>query len=172
VQGEGILETIAELSVAFTGFTGVVAVFGRRPEAPWAPVEVFRFRVLLGASLATLFFSLLPFILHYSGLSNLVLWRACSGLVALHLASVAALDSRSLVRLRREGARPFFFALEASVAIVALPIFSAQVVNALGYLGDVSFALFLSALVYYLFVAAVNFVRLLSGVGVDIRAGQ
>ncbi len=171
MQGEGILGTIAELSVAFTGFTGVVAVFGRRPDAEWAPLEVFRFRVLLGASLAALLFSLLPFLLHHGGIAEARVWRVGSALVVLHLVVVAALDTRTLARVRRESDQPIFFALETAVAAFALVVFLIQVLNALGQLASVSFSAFLAALVYYLFVSAVNFVRLLSRVGVELGRG-
>jgi hypothetical protein len=168
MQGEAILETIAELSVAFTGFTGVVAVLGRRSAAPWAPLEVFRFRVLLGASLAALLFSLLPFPLHYARLSEEATWRTGSTLVAIHLATVAALDARSLAAVRREAGRQALLGLEAAVSFVAVIVFSVQVLNAFGYFSTNPFAPYFGALLYYLLVSALNFVRLLARVGVDI----
>jgi hypothetical protein len=166
VQGEGILQTIAEISVAFTGFTGVVAVFGRRADQPWIPLELFRFRVLLGASLAALLFSLLPFIFHYAGVSNRLTWTAGSALITLHLAIVAAHDARTLVRIPRERHRAPLHGPELLVSAIALGVWLIQVLNVLSFFGDRSFAAYLVALIYYLFVAAVNFIRLLAPAGV------
>ena len=41
MQGEQILQTIAEVSVAFAGFTGVVLAFGRRSDRAWSPMDVY-----------------------------------------------------------------------------------------------------------------------------------
>lgn len=166
MQGEGILQTIAELAVAFTGFTGVVAVFGRRADEPWAPLELFRFRVLLGASLAALLFSLLPFVMHYAGASARTTWALGSGLVALHLAAVALLDARYLLRVAPGKDRAPRYPGEIVVGAVALGVVAVQLLNVVGLLGGGSFAGYLVALVYYLFVAALNFVRLLAREGV------
>jgi hypothetical protein len=96
------------------------------------------------------------------------MWRAGSALVALHLATVAVLDARSLAAVRREAGRHSLLGLEAAVAFVAVIVFSVQLLNGFGYFSANPFAPYFAALLYYLLVSAVNFVRLLARVGVDI----
>ena len=74
MQGEGILETIAELSVAFTGSreSSQSSAPSRRAVGRPRRLSLPRF---LGASLEALLFSLLPFLLHHAGLSEIATWR-------------------------------------------------------------------------------------------------
>lgn len=74
--------TIAEVSVAFAGFSGIVAIFGRRSPGRWRTGEILRFWQMIEVSLSAFVFSLLPFVFHYAGLSDAATWAACSGLLA------------------------------------------------------------------------------------------
>ena len=56
-----ILLTLAEVSVAFAGFSGVVAVFGRRDPGTWSFADRFRFFSLVHASLFSLLLCIMPF---------------------------------------------------------------------------------------------------------------
>ncbi|MEJ2132860.1 MAG: hypothetical protein P8Y95_14845, partial [Gammaproteobacteria bacterium] len=100
MEGESILETIAEISVAFAGFTGVVAAFGRGSAAPWTLGDRLRFRVMLSTSLAALLFALLPFILFHLGVRGESLWTLSSVFLAAYLLGSAIVDMR-VYRTRR-----------------------------------------------------------------------
>lgn len=82
MEGESVFLTIAEISVALAGFSGVVAVVGRRSGGRWRSGELLRFWQMLEVSLTALVFSLLPFIFHFSGLSDAYTWACCSGMLA------------------------------------------------------------------------------------------
>ena len=69
LQGSDVLTILAEIFVAFAGFTGIVAALGHRSEGKWRPVDVIRFRALLEASLAGLVLSVAPFGFHYFGVA-------------------------------------------------------------------------------------------------------
>jgi hypothetical protein len=68
IQNIGLLEAVAEVSVAFAGFAGIVSVFGRSRIDP--DVRMWRIRVMILMSLVTLLFALLPSALLESGLMH------------------------------------------------------------------------------------------------------
>jgi hypothetical protein len=62
IEGEGTLQLLAEVSIAFAGFSGVVGVFGGGSALSEAE-RSFRVRMLIVTSLAAFFGSLLPLVL-------------------------------------------------------------------------------------------------------------
>jgi hypothetical protein len=72
------LSVLAEVSVAFAGFSGIVTVFRRPDPDDWTPLDRFRFRFMVEFSLATLFLSLAPFFAVELGVSEDAVWSACS----------------------------------------------------------------------------------------------
>ncbi len=93
------LLTLAEIALGLAGFTGVIVVFGRDPNAPWQGVDAYRVARMLSASLGGLFFSLLPEGLLATGLAPPLAWRACSALLLVYLllaGRTAALAARAL----------------------------------------------------------------------------
>lgn len=83
MEGESIFLTIAEISVAFAGFSGVVVVMGRRSAGDWRTGETLRFWQMIEVSLTALVFSLLPIVFHHIGLPVAYTWASCSGMLAL-----------------------------------------------------------------------------------------
>ena len=55
-----ILVSLAEVSVAFTGFIGIVVVLGGGPDREWKPVEDARFWTLMLNTLTPIALALLP----------------------------------------------------------------------------------------------------------------
>ena len=49
----GILQLLAELSIGVLGFSGVVAVLGRRASGEWTDLDRIRFRVMIRIETAT-----------------------------------------------------------------------------------------------------------------------
>ena len=58
---DALLLGLAEVSVAFAGFSGVVAALGRKAE--WTDIERYRFTNLVTVSIATALFSFLPMVI-------------------------------------------------------------------------------------------------------------
>lgn len=75
-----VLATIAELAVAFAGFSGIVAALGRRDEGVIFPEDRVRISVLVGASLSTTAFALLPLALWDLAGSPARVWSITSAL--------------------------------------------------------------------------------------------
>ena len=87
MEGVDVLETIAEVSIAFAGFTSVVAVLGRRAGGDWSEVDLFRLSQMLTSSLSALLFAFLPILLVYLGVPTRLSWAASSGFLAVFLGS-------------------------------------------------------------------------------------
>jgi hypothetical protein len=78
------------------GFSGVVAVFGRRDPATWSFADRLRFRTLIESSLFALFFCVLPSCLSALHLAEESVWRTASGLFAAYLLARNLLAGRRL----------------------------------------------------------------------------
>jgi hypothetical protein len=150
----GTLETIAQISIALTGFTGIVVALGRRELRDWTPVESFLLKALLYWSLGTMFLALVP-----SGLSTITAvrepWRVAHGAFAVFHTGVFIWFFRETRRL----AVPFE---TGTVAILAVGsgVLIAEILVALGLLASLAPFLYLVALLWFLFLASRAFVGL------------
>ena len=164
MEGESILQTTAEVSVALAGFTGVVAAFGQR-RGSWSDIDTLRFRVMLFTSLSALVFSILPFALHHMRSEASSTWAISSGLLASYFVITVFVDTRRWrqVVTRRDSefsAWPGLLALLlASIAIVT------QVLNGLGIGFHRAFGPYFLGVCCLLLTCTLMFIRLLSFVG-------
>jgi hypothetical protein len=95
VQEAETFRTLAEIAIALAGFTGIVAVLGRRVRGEWTPLEWARLRDLLLASLGVVFFAFIPELL-YSVIPELpTVWRISSGFFALYLSVLITCPARN-----------------------------------------------------------------------------
>ena len=69
MSAEDFLLTLAEVSITFAGFSGLLAVV-RRLGSPWTPAEVVGLWYMVATTVGALFFSLLPFLLFFFGLGE------------------------------------------------------------------------------------------------------
>ena len=81
---DGLL-TLAEIAVAFAGFSSIVVVFGRRDADGLQGFDRIRFRIMLQYSLLAAFFAVLPLPLHHLGVSAKVIWSLCSTGLGIYL---------------------------------------------------------------------------------------
>ncbi len=79
----GILQLLADLSVGVLGFSGVVAVLGRRGAGEWTLVDRVRFFTMVRLTVSVLILAVLPFPFHSAGLTGETIWGWCSGIAAL-----------------------------------------------------------------------------------------
>ena len=164
MEGESILQTTAEVSVALAGFTGVVAAFGQRREQ-WSAADTVRFRVMLGTSLSALVFSILPIAVHHSGVEPSATWLISSSLLASHFVIMAVVNTRQLRQVDAFGdpqLRVWVFVLAFLLVAVAVGIL---VLNAADIGFHRAFGPYFLGLCCLLLIAALMFKRLLSFVG-------
>ncbi len=153
------LSTLAEVAIAIAGFSGIVAVFGRRSSGHWSTAERTRLIGLLVMSFTAVFFSVAPFVLLSVPVSESTCWRWLSALLAAsRLVSGAVLLRVALGALRipitkRETS------LVTSATFIGGDFLVALVLGA----NALAFGLlwpYLAAIVWVLAEAAVIFIRL------------
>jgi len=144
-----LLETTAEIAVAFTGFIGIFVVLARR-DGSFDPIAGLAIRVIVLSSVACVFYAALPVVLSATGLESDLLWRCSSaGLLAAQITWTAhIIRTRHRLEIRPP---PLPLILNAlTVAIVAL--------NALGWPIGPSAGPYIVAVWLVLAVTAANFV--------------
>jgi hypothetical protein len=160
MEAESILLSIAEISVAFAGFSGVVAVFGRRSSGKWRRGDILRFWQMIEVSLSMLIFALLPFIFHHTGMTAQRTWPACSAILALILSlQMCRALWRTISAKRTDPSISILFSLlfqGISLVVVIL-----QIANVMGIMFHQELAPYLIGVFWLLCLACVLFWRLL-----------
>ncbi len=150
---QSILTTVAEVSIALAGFTGVVAVLGNRRNHEWTAEERLQLRTLVETSLTALFASFAPSVLYLVLNSDPAVWRVSNLLLgALHLANLLA-----FLRRARE-ATPT--SSQKALLIIGIGFILAHILAAAGLLPWYTL-IFVAGLLQQIFIAALNFVLLL-----------
>jgi hypothetical protein len=154
------LLTLAEVSIGLAGFAGIVVVFGRGPGA-LPPADSLRLAALVGASLGTLFLSLMPIVLNALGLSEPELWQWSSAIMVIFAVPAHVIGLLRIRRIASEMLEVVPFHLIAVGVFLLLGNLAAQVCNSVGAPWLPSFGVYLSGLILYLGFAAFQFARLL-----------
>jgi hypothetical protein len=100
MREEGLLLTIAEISIGFAGFAGIVALFGRRAAGAWSAVDRIRFNALIGYALTSLFAALLPLAFYYVASDHVSPWKASSALFGVVLLGFCRRGIRATLEAR------------------------------------------------------------------------
>jgi len=154
------LQTIAEISIAFAGFSGLVVAL-RRNTGPLTDVQKYRLRVLLVLAFGAMFLSLLPELLAEFRVVPARLWLWASAVAMIFSAAflvwwIAA--SRRMMRLVPEIFDGFAVFRMASGHVVVAALLLGVIT---GWIGERSAGAYTSALVWYLLHAAQQFSRML-----------
>ncbi len=154
---ENILAVIAGIAATFVGFTGVIFAVGRFASGQWNIAERHALSNLLLPSLVALFTALIPLVALTAVEESTRLWRVMNGLLAIiHLPLVSSALWRAL---RAELAEPI------PLRFVLIPVgyvsVAASAAVALGFFSAFGAAIFSAGLVWFLVIAAVQFVLLI-----------
>ena len=156
---QGTLQTIAELSIALAGFTGVVVALGRRGQGEWAAVERARLESLLQAAVGGVVFSIAPSVALSAGVSDDTIWRVGNAVLCV----VHALGA--LRFLRQIGPETWQRGEPERILIVLLPIPAVLILGqfsvAVGILSGFGPFFYLATLLWVLVVGLLQFVFLL-----------
>ncbi len=156
IAGQDLLHTLAEVSIAFTGFSGVVGVFGGG-SALSEPERNFRVRLMIVGSLGAFFGSLIPLVLgQFESLAPRV-WLLCCPLFAAYF----ILNSLSVYRQTRALAsagsysRPWFAPIVYALnSFLALALIGATFALLPGH------SVYIAGIVWQLALASVQFLVL------------
>lgn len=94
-----LFQTIAEISIAFAGFTGLIFAF-RKNAGPLNAVQKYRLLVLLSLAFGAMFLSLVPEVLTNLGVSRDAVWQWSCAAMSIYSISFLAwwlLASRRIV---------------------------------------------------------------------------
>lgn len=158
---ESLLLAMAEVSITLVGFAGIVVFLGRRAEGSWSEADRTRVWGMIEAGLLTLGLSLLPFLVWELGPANADPWGASSGVFVLF----GGLALGVWVRRGREVVRTGDPEVSRGAGVGAMAftglILLSLVLNALGIGFERDFGPYLVAILWYLTLACIMFVRLL-----------
>jgi hypothetical protein len=158
VQDPSSLFILAEIAVAFAGFSSIVAALGQRSTRDHPRLDAFRLRGLLEVSLLVVAFSLVPYAVSSFSPDELIAWRLASGLffaVATWHAFALIARGRSLAGIRTPaGLRITIIALNLIPLALLVPA-------AGGIFGDRIPAIYLLCLLSYLLAGGIAFLRVM-----------
>jgi hypothetical protein len=156
IEGEGTLQLLAEVSIAFAGFSGVVGVFGGGSALSEAE-RSFRVRMLIVTSLAAFFGSLLPLVLGEFEFLIPWVWTLCCPLMASFVAIISFSVHRQTGALASAGdyARPWFAPLVyVTNALLVIALLGAAVAILPGH------SFYVATIVWYLALSSLHFLLL------------
>ena len=168
MDGEGSLQTLAEVSIALAGFGSLLVVLRRSPSSSWSESEGVDLLVVVGGGLLVLFFALSPLSFFHLGLSDPALWSLSSSLLAfaLILAYLVVLQRRR--RLLRAGFQPSYPRLSRVLVQLPLVLAAILVLNATDLLIPRGVGAYLLALDLLLAASAFPLIALV----IDFSAGS
>ena len=159
VQAAEALAALAEVSVAFAGFSGIVTAFRRHDPGKWSHLDRFRFRFMVEFSLATLALSLFPFFLSEFGLPESEVWTDSSLLLGGG-AFFYLIRSAFLLYPLVVAGEPVSRGLAVVSVAVGIAITVSAFANAAGFVSHPS-GVYLAGVGGCLFVSSAMFARLL-----------
>jgi len=158
MQHAEVLSTLAEVSIVFAGFTGVVGILGFRRDNTGLHGQLYQIAAMVGFSLIAALFSIVPLILSAIGLSGTTVWRLSSlGLLAAFVAwtKVGRARLRDLRDSGYEGPRMFPKWMISLTVVLLLLLFG----NVGGLLGRHAGGVYLLGVFVPLLYAAFFFLR-------------
>jgi len=158
MQHAEILSTLAEVSIVFAGFTGVVGILGFRRDNPALQGQLYQIAAMIGFSLIAALFSIVPLIVSAMGLSDTAAWRFSSlGLLVALLGwtMVGRARLRNLQDSGYEGPRM----LPKLMNLLSALLFLLLLANVAGLLGRHSGGIYLLGVFVPLVYAAFFFLR-------------
>jgi hypothetical protein len=161
MDGESLLTAAIEVGIALAGFSGIVAVLGRRTEGGWSIADKIRLQLLLQTSFSTILFAMLPLFLLSMRIAPSSIWRISSGIWLVYIAVDVPVRMRQIARSREESAETISTRYVASLAAGLMAVFLVQLLNAVSLAQAWPHLL---AVIWTIVVAFIQFIRLLRGI--------
>jgi hypothetical protein len=150
-----LLETTAEVSVAFAGFIGIFLVLAAR-DGKFPRGDAFQIRLIVLCSVAPVFLSVVPLLLHLLGFAGAMLWRSSSAFVAVCFGALAVYVGRQLAAMPTGEGRSFNYGTVLGIVAIAT-----CALNVVGWPWAPGGGVFLVTLWSVIGIAGGNFIELL-----------
>ena len=154
------LQTIAEISIAFAGFSGLIVAL-RKNVGPLSEVEKFRLQILLTLAFGAMFLSFLPELLENLETSVHDTWVYASSAVCTYSSGFLVWWILASRRFAREFPEIFHWSAFIRMSVGHIAIILLQISVIFSLVADKGAAAFVIALVWYLIHAAQQFARML-----------
>ena len=165
MDAEDTLGILAQIGVALAGFAGIVGALAGEKLRPMHPEVWLPFWALISSGLGVVFVALFPFLLHYFGAPDNIVWAASSAFLFVLAATNLAFFLPRILRASRNG-------VFRRIRTVAIPVDSAsflvlvtQALNTVGIGFAQSVGGFLVGLYLLLLMSVLNFAFLLYVLG-------
>jgi hypothetical protein len=150
---------LAQIALGLSGFSGVVVAYRNDP-SKWSDADRMRFFLLLTTSIGAVFNALLPLVFNALGINPPRLWHAASYSTLVCFAALSISYFTWLFSLKRKGkAEDVDMYLTVFLGVGSLAIMALLMLNAFGMFRG-PFGVLFAALVWGLFVPAVQFGRM------------
>ena len=152
------LETVAEISVAIAGFSGIVATFQFQPHAPPKSGDIVALTIIVNMGLSVAALSYLPILLFSYTSSEAVVWSISSTVAAVYMCYMMYFIQANIRgRVKRKSTRVLFALYQFVGAAIVLGL----VLNAINIGIERGLPVYLTATLYGAYLAGWNFIRLL-----------
>jgi len=155
VDVPGALQNLAEVGVAITGFSGIVAVVGYSSAGSWTTADREGFRSLVVWSLGAAFLAYVPVVLLSLGPHVSMPWRLSNGVSAAFHGYIILRTLRG-VRAHPEILTRYTLFL----FVIGFAVLAAEIAAAVGPLASVAPSVYLTAVIWFLFLAVTCFLHL------------
>ena len=102
MEFESLFTSAIEVGIGIAGFSGMVAVFGRRSAGEWTRADRGRMSILLQNSFATVLLSFLPLLISGIVANRGALWSICSAVYVVYTLLSVVVRIPRVRELRRE----------------------------------------------------------------------
>ena len=168
MQGADFLLATASVCVALAGFTGIVAVAGRRGSGDWSHADILRFWQMIEVSMLGLLFALLPFLFYHLSVPGPYLWAASSAMLALASGiQMLRAAARTLRAFRSDPSTSLIFT--GTYVLIGTVVILALIANAAGMVYPQAVGPYLVGIYWQVCLAAVLFWRLMKFSGLPYR---
>ena len=102
MEFESLFTSAIEVGIGIAGFSGMVAVIGRRSAGEWSRADRGRMSILLQTSFSTILLSFLPLLLSGTVAESGLLWTICSAIYFAYSTVSTAIRIPRIRKLRKD----------------------------------------------------------------------
>lgn len=154
------LQTIAEISIAFAGFSGLIVAL-RKNIGPLTELEKYRLQILLALAFGAMFLSFLPEVLKNLRLGALDPWVYAGSALCLYSLIFLVWWVRASRSFARTFPEVFHWSAFSRMAVGHIAIILLQITTIFSLIADKGASAYVIALIWYLIHAAQQFARML-----------